>query len=76
MQSHGKIRNLRAELEEAEQAKKDERAKAAKEKQAKYQEARDKAAKDKGTGGAAGEVEEEGGRRRHSRVEWGSSRGE
>ena len=63
---------LRAELEEAEQVKKDERAKAAKEKEAKEKEMRDKAAKDKGAGGTAGEVEEEGGRRSHSTGESGN----
>ena len=62
MQSNWKIRKLRTELEEGEQAKKDERANAAKEKGAKEKEMRDQAVKDKGAGGAAGEVEEGGGR--------------
>ena len=72
MQSDRRTRKLRAGLEEAEQAKKDERAKAAKEKEAKEKEMRDKAAKDNGAGGAADEVEEEGGRRSHSTGESGN----
>ena len=71
MQSDWKIRKLKAELEEAEQAQKDERDKAAKEKEVKEKEMREKGAKDKGAGGAAGEVEEDDGRRSHSTGESG-----
>ena len=62
MQSDWKIRKLRAELEKAEQFKKDESTNAAKEQEEKEKDMGDKAAKDKGEG-VAGEVEEEGGRR-------------
>ena len=66
MQSAWKMRKLRAELEEAEQATKDDLAKEAKDKEAAAKEA-----KDRGAGGATGEVEEGGGRRSNSSEENG-----
>ena len=70
MQSDWKIRKLRAEIE-AEQATKDDSAKEAKDKEARDKEAEIKEAKDRGAGGAAGEVEEGGGRRSNSSEENG-----
>ena len=67
MQSELKVRTLRAELDEADQAMRDELAKAAKDKEAvekevKVKEAKDRDAQDRGAGGTTGEVEKEGGR--------------
>ena len=71
MQSDWKIRKLRAELEEAEQATNDDLANEAKDKKARDKEAAVKEAKDRGAGGATCEVEEEGGRRSNSSEENG-----
>ena len=71
MQSDWKIRKLRAELEEAEQATKDDLANETKDKEARDKEAAVKEAKDRGAGGATCEVEEEGGRRSNSSEENG-----
>ena len=71
MQSDWKIRKLRAELEEAEQATNDDLANEAKDKEARDMEAAVKEAKDRGAGGATCEVEEEGGRRSNSSEENG-----
>ena len=73
MQSDWKIRKLRAELEEAEQATNDDLANEAKDKEARDMEAAVKEAKDRGAGGATCEVEEEGGRRSNSSEENGTT---
>ena len=71
MQGDWKIRKLRAELEDAEQAKRDDLAKETKDKEARDKETEAKGAKDRGAGGAAGEVKEEDGRRSISSEENG-----
>ena len=71
MRSGWPTRKLRAELKEAEQARKDEFAKEGKDMEARGKEAEVKEAKNRGAGGATGEAEEERGRRSNSTEENG-----